>query len=92
MHYIRLLEIKRLYDNTDQETIKANIKRLMLLNDMKHPQLAALLGIKLHTSYSYTNKANSNKPELFNLLVLASYFTVTIDELLTDSEKEIETT
>lgn len=82
MNYKELIQIKELYTNTEQETIKANIKRLMSDTGTKHAQIGKLLGISLHTSYSYTNAANKGKPDLYNLLILASYFNVTIKDIL----------
>lgn len=78
MDYIELIEYRKAYELADQETIKANIKRLMNVNNIKHDKLCALLNISLHTAYSYTNKANNNKPELYNLIILASFFEISV--------------
>lgn len=82
MNYKELIQIKELYTNTEQEVIKANIKRLMSNTGTKYKDICELLGISQHTSYSYTNAANKGKPELYNLLILASYFNVSIHDIL----------
>lgn len=84
MKYTTLMTIKELYTHTTQETIKDNIKRQMEHNNTKHNDLIELCTIKLQTAYSYTNKANKAKPDLLNLLILASYWKIDITELLRD--------
>lgn len=84
MDYHTLIEIKELFTNTSQETIKDNIKRQMEHNNTKHGELVELCTIKLQTAYSYTNKANKAKPDLLNLLILANYWKMDITELLRD--------
>lgn len=81
MNYKELIEIKNLYNDTPQKTIKDNIKAFMKDNNIKHSQIAELLNISTHTAYSYTNAANNNKPELYNLLILSSYLNVTIEDI-----------
>lgn len=83
MNYEYLINMKLLYDDTSQETIKSNIKRLMTKHEIKHGELTEILSISMHTAYSYTNKANSNKPELFNLMLIASYVRVEVAEFFT---------
>lgn len=84
MNYTTLMIIKKLFTDTSQETIKANIRRQMESNNTKHSELVELCTIKLQTAYSYTNKANKAKPDLLNLLILASYWKIDITELLRD--------
>lgn len=81
MYYIELIEIKSQYEKTEQETIKSNIKKHMEANKTKYKDMRQLLKISEHTAYSYTNKANSNKPDLYNLLILAHYWNVSIYNL-----------
>jgi len=81
MNYQELIQIRDIYNTTNQETIKDNIKRLMKDNNIKHDQLVKLLEISLHTSYSYTNKANKNKPELYNLMIIAAYTNTSIYDI-----------
>lgn len=82
MNYKELIQIKELYTNCSQSAIKANIKRVMKDNKVKHAELAELLNISVHTAYSYTNAANNNKPELYNLLILSDYLNVSILDIL----------
>lgn len=82
MDHKELLEIKRIYEETAQETIKGNIKHLMTINKVKHATMAEILGISQHTAYSYTNAANKGKSDLYNLLILANYFNIHVKELL----------
>ena len=82
MTYQDLIHIRECYNEALQTTIKDNIKRLMKEHKVKHDQLVKLLSISSHTAYSYTNKANNNKPELYNLLILSYYFNVSIYEIL----------
>lgn len=82
MEYWELVEIKNIYNNTPQNIIKENIKRLMKLNKVKHSKIIEILDISTHTAYSYTNAANNNKPELYNLLILSSFFNVSIHDIL----------
>lgn len=84
MKYTTLMTIKELYTHTTQETIKANIRQQMEHNNTKHNDLMKLCTIKLQTAYSYTNKANKAKPDLYNLLILANYWSIDITELLRD--------
>lgn len=81
MYYTELITIKELYNSTPQNVIKANIKRLMKENKVKHSRITELLEISTHTAYSYTNAANNNKPDLYNLLILSSYFNVGIHDI-----------
>lgn len=78
MDYKQLNKIKDKYNQTDQEAIKSNIKGLMKEHNIKHSTLAELLSISSHTAYSYTNPANKNKPDLYNLLILSDYLNISI--------------
>jgi hypothetical protein len=78
MDYKELITIKDKYIQTDQEVIKANIKGYMKAHNVKHSLLSELLSISLHTAYSYTNAANKNKPDLYNLLILSDFLNVPI--------------
>lgn len=82
MNFKELIQIKELYTNCPQSAIKANIKRLMKDRSVKHAELSELLKISSHTAYSYTNAANNNKPELYNLLILSDYLNVSILDIL----------
>jgi uncharacterized protein with NAD-binding domain and iron-sulfur cluster len=84
MDYITLQDIKKQYNTTDQATIKANIRRLMNEHNTKHKDITELLNISKHTSHSYTNKTNPNKPEIYNLLILSEYWNEDITELFRD--------
>ena len=81
MDYKILIDIKNKYNATSQETIKSNLKYLMKHHDTKYNTIIELLDISHHTAYSYTNKANSNKPDLYNLMILAYYFNIDVTEL-----------
>jgi hypothetical protein len=81
MDYKELITIKEKYNKTDQEAIKTNIKSYMKAHNVKHSLLSELLSISLHTSYSYTNAANKNKPDLYNLLILSDFFNVSIQDI-----------
>lgn len=80
MNYIDLIHIKKQYNDTSQEIIKGNIKRLMDENKTKYKDIRKILTISEHTAYSYTNPSNNNKPEIYNLLILSKYWKVDIDE------------
>lgn len=82
MNYKELIQIKELYTNCPQTAIKANIKRIMKDRKVKHKEIAESLNISSHTAYSYTNAANNNKPELYNLLILSDYLNVSILDIL----------
>jgi hypothetical protein len=84
MDYITLQDIKKQYNNVNQAIIKANIRRLMKQHDTKHKDITHLLNISKHTSHSYTNKTNPNKPEIYNLLILSEYWNEDITELFRD--------
>ncbi len=76
MDYLELIELRNKYDSTDQAIIKPNIKRYMKESETSYSDLCSTLNISKHTAYSYTNKANNNKPELFNLLILSYYWSI----------------
>lgn len=82
MDYIKLIEIKRLYNDTPPETIKSNIRLHMTATNTKHEKIMKLLDITTNTAYSYTNIANKGKPDLINLLILADYFHIDVRQLL----------
>jgi hypothetical protein len=84
MNYITLQDIKKQYNNVNQATIKTNIKRLMKQHNTMHKDITQLLAISKHTSHSYTNKTNPNKPEIYNLLILSEYWNEDITEIFRD--------
>jgi hypothetical protein len=84
MTYSTLINTREKYCNTDQAIIKNNIKRLMSEHNTTHKDITQLLNISLHTSYSYLNKTNINKPEIYNMLILADYWKVDITEMMKD--------
>lgn len=82
LNYIDLIRIKSAYETASTPDIKGNIKRLMKRNKVKHNEISDLLNITIHTAYSYTNKANTGKPDLINLLIIALFFNISIYDLL----------
>lgn len=84
MKHIRLIDTMYQYNNTDQTTIKGNIKRLMKQNSTERKKITDMCNISVHTGHSYTNVANPNKPGLYNLCILAAYWEIDITELLRD--------
>lgn len=82
VNYIELVDAKRIYNQTAPEVIKGNIRRYMTATKTKHDKVAELLDITGHTAYSYTNRSNKGKPDLYNLLILADYFNIDVKELL----------
>lgn len=82
LNYTELIRIKNEYNQAEAEHIKRNIKRIMKRKEVKHDELMNLLEISKHTAYSYTNKANTGKPDLINLLIISLYFDVSIYDIL----------
>lgn len=81
LSYVDLIYIKQSYEETSHNVIKDNIKLLMTSNNTSYSDLVSILGISTHTAYSYTNKANNNKPNLYNLLILSHYWKVSMKKL-----------
>jgi transcriptional regulator with XRE-family HTH domain len=80
MNVAILTDIKDKYESADQTTIKEAIKRLRTSQELTYQDMATTLGISLNTAHSYTNLSNTNKPEIYTLMILAAKFEVNIDE------------
>jgi transcriptional regulator with XRE-family HTH domain len=81
--YDALVRFKELYDTTETSTIKKNIALIMEQYDMKHKHLACVLGVSIHTAYSYTEIGKHNKPEEQALLMMAAKLGIAIQTLFT---------
>jgi transcriptional regulator with XRE-family HTH domain len=80
MNIAILTDIKDKYESADQVTIKEAIKRHRTSQELTYQDMATTLGISLNTAHSYTNVSNSNKPELYTLMILAAKFEINVDE------------
>lgn len=81
MDYKELLALKQRYNAAQAPIIKSNIKRLLSDSHHKHSLLIELLEVSYHTAFAYTNPANTGKPELYNLMIIADYFNIDVDSL-----------
>ena len=85
MDYKQLQRIKEQYNNTDTIQLKRNVRTIMKQYNISFDLLAEIMGISLNTTYSYGKKNSKNKPDLYNLLILASYLNITIDQFFTNN-------
>lgn len=81
-NYVYFKELNDMYNEADLNNIKSNIKIYMILNKLKHDDLPKILGISMHTAYSYTNMGNKFKPSLINLILFATYLELDVFKLL----------
>jgi hypothetical protein len=79
--YEALQRFKILYDTTETAVIKANITKLMRQHNCVHKNLTVILGISIHTAYSYTEIGKKNKPEELALLILAAKWKIEVQTL-----------
>ena len=85
--YKQLIQTKEIYNNTEPIVVKMNMKRIMKQYNIDHSELAALFTVTTHTIYSYSKKTNKNKPDLYNLMILASYLNINIDQFFTNNSE-----
>lgn len=72
--------LKRLYEQTDVLIIKANLRRVIKENKIRGKTLQTILDCSIHTVYSYTKDIYPYKPELINLLIIAEYLKIDVEE------------
>lgn len=75
--------IKDLYNSTDKDTIKNNLRSILKHNSVQPKALHTLLSdLSIHSIYSYykNNPKYSNIPELVNLFIIAEYLNIDITD------------
>lgn len=81
MNYDQLKSLKTQYNNIDTIQLKKNVRDVMKKYNISFEELAQILEVSNHTVYSYGKKTSKNKPDLYNLLILASYLNIDINDL-----------
>ena len=75
------LQIIKQYNSTDRKVIKANLKRIMDIYNIKPADIAAL-GYTSRNVYAWTNKSTKNIPLFEQALNIAVHFDFNITEFL----------
>jgi len=75
------LQIIKQYNSTDRKVIKANLKRIMDIYNIKPADIIAL-GYSHRNVYAWTNKSTNNIPMFEQALHIAVYFDFSITEFL----------
>jgi len=76
-----MLKLLKQYNNTDRNTIKHNLKRIMNEKKIKSSDIMNL-GFEKNNVYSWTNKGSLNAPLFDQLLTIAVSFNFDVKELL----------
>jgi hypothetical protein len=75
------LQIIKQYNSTDRKVIKANLKRIMNIYNIKPADIIAL-GYSSRNVYAWTNRSASNIPLFEQALNIAVHFDFSITEFL----------
>jgi hypothetical protein len=75
------LQIIKQYNSTDRKVIKANLKRIMDIYNIKPADIAAL-GYTSRNVYAWTNKSTKNIPLFEQALRISTRFNFNITEFL----------
>jgi hypothetical protein len=81
MNQIETLELMTQYKETDRQTIKANLKRLMIDYKLKPNDIIAL-GFQPNNVYAWTNQTSTNIPMFEQALLIAVKYDFDIKEFL----------
>ena len=73
------------YNNSDNNTIKNNITRL--LKPYKALYVAEALNIDVQTVYAWQKKKGGNKPNILTALELCQFLGITISDLMVENTK-----
>lgn len=78
---VEFLQIIKQYNSTDRKVIKANLKRIMDIYNIKPADIIAL-GYSSRNVYAWTNRSTSNIPLFEQALHIATIFNFSITEFL----------
>jgi len=81
MDQTEILEIINQYNSTDRQTIKANLRRLMINYNIK-PNDITELGFARNNVYAWTNQTSNNIPMFEQALKIATKYEFNIEEFL----------
>ena len=77
-----LLTIYKQYQETDKNTIKANLRHYMDIKNIKLAELSDLTGIPLQTIYQLRKFNNPYKPDFINSLIICNTLQIPITAIM----------
>lgn len=81
-----LISLYNQYQNTDRDTIKANIKQYMDQSNIKPAELSEQTNIPIQTIYQLRKLNNPYKPDFITALIICDVLQISITAILTPLE------
>lgn len=78
----RIIELYKLYNSTDKNIIKTNLKNYIDKSDYKLPYIASGTGIALQTIYSLRKQNSTYKPDFATALILCDFLNISITAVI----------